>query len=457
MSSRRHFLQHASRWGLGALAASTGLYSVNGHSAAPAGYKALVVVHLNGGCDTHDVLVPLDGAYSDYAKARPGIALTRDQISALPGSHIGHTMGLNKAMAALLPLFTEQKLGFVVNAGALIKPTTTADVLNGRATLPPFLYSHPEQTQYVQGWMGDSDPSGWGGRAIEAINNNRSAKAPLLAVNTNDATLVLGQRSRMVMANTGGSNWLGAANLTDSANHWTQTLASLSRLQSTNHVEAEFARTFKGVFSDAQEIALADSATRDPQGNFGSDPLSARLRFIAKILPYYKSAGASRQIYYTQWGNFDTHANQRNTNNTSGNPDLDTQLAQLATALSAFDAAVTAAGMGKDVAVLVMSEFGRTLDPAAGNGSDHAWGGHWLVMGQSVGGGKLYGEKFPSLVLGGADDAHGGKRGYYVPQWSTDQVAADLLTWLGLPTSALTTVLPNLANFSKPTVGFMNG
>jgi uncharacterized protein (DUF1501 family) len=456
MTDRRHFLKQASRWGLGALGSTLGLYSVNGHSAAPTGYKALVVVHLNGGCDSNDILVPLDGGYTDYAKARPGIALTRDQLSSLPGTQLGHSMGLNKAMANLLPLFTNQRLAFVVNAGALVKPTTTADVLNGRATLPPFLYSHPEQTQFVQGWLGDSDPSGWGGRAIEALDTNRSLKAPLFSVNTSDNTLVLGQHSRMVMANSGGSKWMGSADLTNSANHWTQTLASLGRLQSANHVEAEFARSFKGVFSDAQEIAIADGATPDPQGNFGTSDIDKRLKFIAKIMPYYKSAGASRQIYHTQWGSFDTHANQRNTTNTSGNDDLDTQLGQLANAMASFDQAMSAAGMGKEVAVLVISEFSRTLDPASGNGSDHAWGGHWMVMGQSVGGGKLYGQKFPSPVLGGEDDAHNGKRGYFVPQWSSDQVAADLLTWLGLPASELTTVLPNLANFTQKTVGVMN-
>jgi hypothetical protein len=80
-----------------------------------------------------------------------------------------------------------------------------------------------------------------------------------------------------------------------------------------------------------------------------------------------------------------------------------------------------------------------------------------MVMGQAVSGGQLYGQNFPSPVLGGADDAHEGKRGYFVPQWSTDQVAADLLTWLGLPTSAFDAVLPNLKNFSQKTVGVMHG
>ena len=156
-------------------------------------------------------------------------------------------------------------------------------------------------------------------------------------------------------------------------------------------------------------------------------------------------------------GFIDTHANQRNTDNTSGKEDQDTQLMQLADALASFDQAITAAGMSNEVAVFVTSEFNRTLDPAAGNGSDHAWGSHWMVMGGGVKGAKMYGDKFPSLVLGGVDDAHDKKRGYWVPQFSSDQVAADLLMWLGLPENKLTEVMPNLKNFTQKKVGFMNG
>ena len=116
-----------------------------------------------------------------------------------------------------------------------------------------------------------------------------------------------------------------------------------------------------------------------------------------------------------------------------------------------------AAGMSNDVAVLVTSEFSRTLDPASGFGSDHAWGGHWMVMGGRVNGARMFGEKFPSLVLGGVDDVHEQKRGFWLPQISSDQVAADLLTWLGLPADKLTLVMPNLVNFTKKNVGFMNG
>jgi hypothetical protein len=32
-----------------------------------------------------------------------------------------------------------------------------------------------------------------------------------------------------------------------------------------------------------------------------------------------------------------------------------------------------------------------------------------------------------------------------------------MLLWLGLPVSQLTTVMPNLKNFAKKTVGYING
>jgi uncharacterized protein (DUF1501 family) len=305
--------------------------------------------------------------------------------------------------------------------------------------------------------MGDEDPSGWGGRAIEAMGGSAALKAPLISLQTSNNTLVLGQKSRMVNAYTGNSRYFGSADLTDPNNRWTQILESMSRLQSNTTVEAEFARTFRGAFLDTRELAIASRSAVEPAATFKDNEIGRRMRFFAQTLPYYKSTGATRQVYFTEWGSFDTHANQRNTNNTSGNEDQDTQLSQLADALVAFDQAISAAGMSNEVAVFVTSEFNRTLDQAAGNGSDHAWGSHWMVMGGRVNGAKMYGDKFPSLVLGGVDDAHDGKRGYWVPQFSSDQVAADLLMWLGLPENQLTEVMPNLKNFAKKNVGFMNG
>lgn len=457
MNARRDFLKKLSMAAGAGVGLGAGLYSMQSFSAGLTGYKALIVIHLSGGNDANDMLVPMDGSYADYIKSRPDIAVKKADLTQLSGSHLGHTMGLNSAMSPLASVFNSGRLAFVVNAGALVKPTTVSEVLNGKATLPPFLYSHPEQSQFLQGWMGDEDPSGWGGRAIEAMGGSAALKAPLISLQTSNNTLVLGQKSRMVNAYTGNSRYFGSADLTDPNNRWTQILESMSRLQSNTTVEAEFARTFRGAFLDTRELAIASRSAVEPAATFKDNEIGRRMRFFAQTLPYYKSTGATRQVYFTEWGSFDTHANQRNTNNTSGNEDQDTQLNQLADALVAFDQAISAAGMSNEVAVFVTSEFNRTLDQAAGNGSDHAWGSHWMVMGGRVNGAKMYGDKFPSLILGGADDAHDGKRGYWVPQFSSDQVAADLLMWLGLPENQLTEVMPNLKNFAKKNVGFMNG
>ena len=453
--ARRRFLGAGSSLaGLG-LGSGVGMLSMNSLSASLPGYKALVVVHLNGGNDANDMIVPLDAGFNDYERSRPSIALRRDAIAPLSARYLDRSLGVNRALDPLMPMFHAGKMAFLINAGALVKPTTAADVLNRRAALPPFLYSHPEQTQFVQGWMGDVDPSGWAGRAMEAIDPEGAFKSPLIAVNSSNNTVVRGQRSRVVNMNTNSSDRMGPANLSDTSSRWTQMLDMLSRQQSASAVEAEYARTFRGVYLDNEELARADRTTREPAGSFDNSEIGRKLRKVAKVMPYFKTEGAPRQVYFVDWGRFDTHTNQRYTDTNTGNADQDAQLRQLAGALAAFDTSVSQAGMAKEVVVFITSEFNRTLDPAAGNGSDHAWGSHWIVMGADVIGARMYGQKFPMLVLGGEDDAHDGKRGYFVPQISSDQVAADLLLWLGLPANQLTRVMPNLQNFAQQRVGFM--
>ena len=90
MINRRNFLTHTGAVSLAGIAAT--LAAVQNVQAAD--FKAVVVVFLSGGFDGNNVLVPMDGAYSDYAKARPILALPKDGLVGLSGSHIGHKFGL---------------------------------------------------------------------------------------------------------------------------------------------------------------------------------------------------------------------------------------------------------------------------------------------------------------------------------------------------------------------------
>lgn len=447
---RRNFLKHAGAVSLAGLGASLA-HVADVHAA---NYKALVVVFLSGGHDGNNLLVPMDGAYNDYAKARPELALPKDGLVPLPGMHIGHKFGLSPASRGLLPLFQQEKLAIVANVGALVQPTTMAQVRNNTAKLPPFLGSHTEQEQWIQGWMGDEDLSGWGGRAMDAMPQSLKSKQPLISL-ARDYTAVLGNDTPLSLANSNStSNW-GRTNLQDNNDLTQKRLEWLSRMQSNNVFEAEFARSVRVAYLDSLEFAKGQQIGPEPSGMFPDIQIGKDLRFVAKHIPYSKQTGARRQVYLVQDGGYDSHTGQLSTD--EGNPGLETKFHSVVGSLLGFDQSVRALGMQDEVVTIVLSEFGRTLDPASGVGSDHAWGNHWFVMGGPVKGGQIYGDNFPTLQTGGPDDASlwDPKRGQWLPQFSSDQFIADTLLWMGLSPSEILGVLPNLKNFKDHKIGFL--
>lgn len=120
--------------------------------------------------------------------------------------------------------------------------------------------------------------------------------------------------------------------------------------------------------------------------------------------------------------------------------------------MAAFYNATVEMGVAAQVTTFTESEFGRTFQPSAGNGSDHAWGSHHLIMGGAVKGGNLYGT-FPTLAIQGPDDS--GNRGNWIPTTLLDQYGATLADWFGVPGTEMSVVFPNLANFTTQNLGFM--
>jgi uncharacterized protein (DUF1501 family) len=450
MINRRNFLQHAGAVSLAGIGATlAGIRDVQA-----ADYKALVVVFLSGGFDGNNVLIPVDGAYNDYARARPALALPKDSLVSLSGSHIGHQFALSPANRALASLFEQKRMAVIANAGALVQPTTIDQMRNNTAKLPPFMGSHAEQEQWIQGWLGAEDLTGWGGRALDAMSAEMKLRQPLVAL-SRDYTAVVANNTNLSLANSNGSSSWGRAQLNQADNIYRQRIEWASRLQSTNNYDFEFTRSLRAAYLDTVEFAKGQAYGADPVGMFPDMQIGRDLRFLAKHLPYSKQAGARRQVYLVQDGGYDTHTGQLS--NDANNPGLETRMSDVANSVSAFDASMQAAGMNNDVITVVMSEFGRTLDPAAGAGSDHAWGNHWFAVGGPVKGGVVYGNTFPTLQTGGPDDAslYDPKRGQWIPQFSSDQFMSDIVRWLGLTPAQTLAVLPNLANFSAKTIGYL--
>jgi uncharacterized protein (DUF1501 family) len=298
-----------------------------------------------------------------------------------------------------------------------------------------------------QGWLAtpDNDSSGWAGRGLELLPSElRHPRAGLTT--DNKRTLVLGRRTPPTLLAQGMDYW-GNGSLLDPSGPHVQDLMRMASGQYANAYQNDYVQQLGRALNDSTAIAQVFSRASAPQGDFGSDPLSGALRNVAMALPVFKALGLRRQTFLVTWGAFDTHAEQRGPGPTT----QDTQLPPVARALAAFDAANLAAGLGDDVIALVMTDFGRTLRPSSGGGSEHAWGNHWMLLGGPVAGGTVHGT-FPTLTLGGPDDADPDKGGRFVPSTASDQVASTLMQWLGLPASALLDVFPSLANFPQKSV-----
>ena len=152
----------------------------------------------------------------------------------------------------------------------------------------------------------------------------------------------------------------------------------------------------------------------------------------------------SQQIFFVSAGGFDTHGTE-----------IQTHLAlypQVSQAVSAFYSATQELGMAENVTTFTESDFSRTFQPTTADGSDHAWGGHQLVVGGAVKGGQIFGA-FPTFELGGPNDTD--TRGRWIPTTAIDQYGATLASWFGIPDAALPTVFPNFANFGSQKLSFL--
>ena len=131
--------------------------------------------------------------------------------------------------------------------------------------------------------------------------------------------------------------------------------------------------------------------------------------------------------------------------------------AKVAHALSYFDGAMgnlAGVNMRNAVTTFTASDFSRTFT-TNGDGTDHAWGGHHLVMGGSVRGGDIYGQ-YPTLGVDlGTFRNPDMTRSSLVPTTSVDQYGATMGRWLGVSEPNLDIIFPNLGNMVTRGLGFL--
>ena len=168
--------------------------------------------------------------------------------------------------------------------------------------------------------------------------------------------------------------------------------------------------------------------------------LARQLAMVAKLIAVKDEFRTSRQLFYVDLKGFDTHDDQLKVQ-----PHLYSQLAE---ALEFFHQSLIELNQLDNVTSFTTSDFGRTVS-GNGDGTDHGWGNHHIVMGGAVHGADVYGT-MPRLTVNGIDDYRNGR---IVPTTAVSQYAATHLRWLGLTESEIDELLPSLKNFSSRDLG----
>lgn len=414
-------------------------------SAAGTEYKSLVCVFLFGGNDCNNMIVPLGAEqYRDYSRARGGLALPQASLLPItaPG---GAAYGLHPRLADLQQLFTRKKLAVVANVGMLTRPTTRDQYRQRAAPLPSNLFSHSDQqTQWQSSYPDTSSRTGWGGRAADFAQQHNTDRG-FTAVSLSGNTIFLeGKEARPALVAVGGVTGLSGFNDTPPSQARLRGFLDLLNINEGSALVQILNDTALEGLRISQVLSAATSGASGLATRFPATTLGRQLESVARIIRMRGDLGVNRQVFFCSLGGFDTHINQLATH--------DSLLNQLGPALAAFHTATQELGVENQVTAFTESEFGRTLQPSSGAGSDHGWGSHHVIVGGAVKGGDVYGQ-FPVVATGGPDDATG--RGVWVPTTSVDQYAASLATWFGMDEAALAELLPNLANFPQQNLGFL--
>lgn len=450
MASRREFLRNTSALGAMGLAARLAPLGALATPAfaqqAPGDYKALVCVFLFGGVDGNNLVVPLDAAgYARYAAVRPatsGIQLSQSALLPIQPAGAG-PYGLHPALTELQALFSQGKLAILANVGPLNAPTTRSDYLVNR---PDNLYSHSDQiAQWQTSVSSGSSATGWGGRIADTMP---AAGFPVVTSISGSAIFASGAASSpLALPPAGGLALQGFANTAAGRARSEAFQAILAADPGNAYAKATGEVTARALSLSGLVNPILTATTSSVPAHFAglTSGVAQQLQVVARLIEARAQTGAKRQVFFVSLGGFDTHSNELAT--------LDTLLGQLSPALGAFHEATVALGVANQVTTFTLSDFGRTLKPASGAGTDHAWGNHHLIFGGAVRGGAMYG-RYPTLALGGPDDAEA--EGRWIPTTSVEQYGATLARWFGVDEAGLASVFPNLGRFATADLGFLS-
>jgi uncharacterized protein (DUF1501 family) len=320
--------------------------------------KILITIFQRGAVDGLNMIVP--HGESEYYNLRRNIAVAKPNQT--DGAiNLDGFFGLHPSLKPLEKFWQSKQMAVVHSVGS-----------------PDNTRSHFDAQDYMEaGTPGvKSTRDGWLNRVLQETKSAKDSPFRAVSLTQQLPRSLYGRAPSVAMTN--------LADFAINAGIYTQSVQGGFEgiyQQNADNLSATGKETFEAV----NFLKQANPAQYKPENGaqYPNNPFAGNLRQIAQLI----KANVGLEIAFTDTPglNWDTHANEGGARGQIAN-----LLGNFGQAIAAF-----ATDLGKrmdDVVILTMSEFGRTAKENGTRGTDHGHANSMIVLGNSVKGGKVYGD-----------------------------------------------------------------
>lgn len=360
MTTRRLFLKSSGLAMFGVGAAPMWLArAADGPSARK---KVLVAVFQRGAVDGLNVVVPF--GERNYYSLRPTIGIPAPKVGAESTIDLDGFFGLHPALAPLKPIYDSNKFAIVHAVGS-----------------PDPTRSHFDAQDYMEsGTPGrKATADGWLNRALPPSADGRRSPVRAVSLGPSLSRAVRGHNEAVAINNLSDFKVREADGAATFESMYASTLDTM--LNGTGRETFDAVKLMQSI--QGQPYTPAGGA-KYPGGRLGQS-----LMQIARLI----KADVGLEVAFADVGGWDTHVNE--VGQTPGAGQLANLLGNFGQALAAFYQDL--GDRIEDVAVVTMSEFGRTAKENGNRGTDHGHANVMFAFGGAIRGGKVYGD-WPGLA-----------------------------------------------------------
>lgn len=317
----------------------------------------LIVVVLNGGNDGLNTIIPLN-QMSELNAIRPHVVLPESKLINLNKSDLA----MHPALSGLASLSNENRLKIVQSVGY-----TTPNYSHFRSL--DIWYSGADAKKYVT--------SGWLGRYLENKHPNFPDAYPsglyphplAIEVGWNSSLMFTGERSFTSFVSSNPESFYEIFNEFNNTYDNSKQGEKLKYLQLIAKQSNAYGKVLQEVYKKGKDFS----------SSFERNNLSDQFKTIARLI----SGGLNTRIYKVEINGFDTHGNQVDSGDRTKGMHANL-LKELDQSIMAFMKAMDGIGASDRILGMCISEFGRTINSNATNGTDHGHVAPVIFFGNKV-------------------------------------------------------------------------